>query len=280
MNGMDKSEALIRMEQLRKKAENGMKMEVWGGIGILILPVGLALLIGGIRKKEKAISDMDDLYKEVFIREPLEANFEEVTFAPMEGLSEETVEGFRICGMGNEFDSESYGTARFRDARIEMSEVVIDEYDRLAEKNNTKIIFKGRMMVIEFPNRITSSETVFSRSFTNRLLSNEEEERGKVSIENAEYGGIFDLYVSDPETASGPVAPQLMDRLKSLAVRHQGVAMKLVENRLILAIDDGAGELFYRKKGKIEFDSELAKVQEDLDDIKTIINRLLENPST
>lgn len=222
---MGKSDALLRMEELRKQARRGMNMEAWGYAGILILPVGLALLICGSRKKEKACQEMDELYREVFVREPLEENFEHTSFEPNAGFSEELVEGFQICSMGNEFDSEAYGKGDLQDVHMEMSDVKIVDYDRQAGKN-TKIVFKGRIVVLQFPKKIA------------------------------------------PEM----VSPQLHDLLDAIAARHQGADMKVMDQKLVLAINDGEGTLFYRQKKKdMSLEAELAKVQADMDDIKAMI---------
>ena len=271
---MNKSESLLRMEQLRKKALRGAELETWGYAGILLLPVGLGLLFAGIRMREKANQEMDELYREVFIREPLTGNFENVSFEPYEGFSEEMVEGFQLCPMGNEFDSEAYGKAVFNDASIEISNVTIDDYDRMAKKDNTTIYFKGRMFVIEFPEKIAASEKVYSRSFSYRELS-KEEESCKTDIENGTSEKLFDTYLSGTEDAGKPVSVQLLDRLKSLDKRHKGIAVKLEGNKLILALNDGDGIPFYRSKAKnISFDKELKRAQKDLDDIKAIITIL------
>ena len=228
---MRKSDALLRMEQLRKQAEKGMNMEAWGYAGILILPVGLPLLLCGIRKREKANTEMDELYREVFIREPLKENFENTSFEPYEGFSEEMVEGFQICRMGNEFDSEAYGKGDWQGVHMEMSNVTILDYDRTARKNNTTTIFKGRMIVLQFPERIESEQ----------------------------------------------ISSQLDERLKRVAARHQGVDMKVMDHKLILAINDGDGIVFYRQKKKdVSLEMELKKVQEDMDDIKAMITLVRE----
>ena len=268
---MNKSESLLRMEQLRKKALRGAELETWGYAGILLLPVGLGLLFAGIRMREKANQEMDELYREAFIREPLTENFEDVSFEPYEGFSEEMVEGFHLCRMGNEFDSEAYGRCSYQGVHIELSDVTIQDYDRVAKKNNTTVFFKGRMMVLEFPERIGTGETVFSKSFSHRALS-PEEEQGKILIENAEYDREFDLYVSDPQAASPRILPKLLEKLGALAERHNGAAAKLAGNQLILAVNDGEGTAFYRKKKKeVSLEEEMAKVQKDMDDIKAMI---------
>ena len=268
---MNKSESLLRMEQLRKKALRGAELETWGYAGILLLPVGLGLLFAGIRMREKANQDMDELYREAFIREPLTENFEDVSFEPYEGFSEEMVEGFHLCRMGNEFDSEAYGRCSYQGVHIELSDVTIQDYDRVAKKNNTTVFFKGRMMVLEFPERIGTGETVFSKSFSHRALS-PEEEQGKILIENAEYDREFDLYVSDSQAASPRILPKLLEKLGALAERHNGAAAKLAGNQLILAVNDGEGTAFYRKKKKeVSLEEEMAKVQKDMDDIKAMI---------
>ena len=173
--------------------------------------------------------------------------------------------------MGNEFDSEAYGKCSCKDVHVELSDVTIQDYARLAKKNNTTVFFKGRMVVLEFPEKIGTGETIFSKSFSHRALS-PEDEQGKLLIENEEYDRDFDLYVSDPQDRSQRILPRLLEELGSLSERHRGTAAKLDGNKLILALDDGEGAAFYRKKKKeVSLDGELAKVQKDMDDIKAMI---------
>ena len=270
---MRKSDAMLRMEELQRQAEKGLKMEIWGGIGILILPLGIGLLYAGSRKREKANMELDELYREVYVHEPLTNSFENVTFEPLEGFSEEKVGDFRICREGNEFDSEAYGKATFGDVRVEVSDVSIADYDRVATRNNLKTIFKGRMMQLEFPEKIASSETIYGKTFTAGIPDEEKKEKKAVTALGTEYGALFDLYVSDPGESKDLISLSLLDRLKSVSTRHRGVAMRVSGNKLILAMDDGGGDAFYRKKAKeVSLEKELMKVYEDLEDIKAMIS--------
>ena len=63
--------------------------------------------------------------------------------------------------------------------------------------------------------------------------------------------------------------------LASLAERHKSVDMKVDGKKVILALNDGEGIPFYREKKKdISPEKELAKVYEDLDDIKTLVSMI------
>ena len=68
-----------------------------------------------------------------------------LTDEDLDNISEEMVEGFQLCPMGNEFDSEAYGKCSCKDVHVELSDVTIQDYARLAKKNNTTVFFKGRM---------------------------------------------------------------------------------------------------------------------------------------
>ena len=51
--------------------------------------------------------------------------------------------------------------------------------------------------------------------------------------------------------------------------------MKVLDDKLILAINDGDGTAFYRQKKKeVSLEAELTKVQEDMDDIKAMIEMI------
>jgi len=126
---------------------------------------------------------MRELYKDAFVREPLENNFENVLYEPNGGYSDEDIESFGICSMGNRRWSEDYINASYAGVNFQIAEVKVREVHESEERSSSTTYFEGRMMVFYFPHKLVSAVSVFSRKFKYRALSRREEKETKVQSE-------------------------------------------------------------------------------------------------
>ena len=271
------NEAMMKLQEKRNKAGRTILFLVFGAFLLIIPPVGIAVLLYGAWRVQKLQKEMKDLYKDAFVREPLMNNFENVHYEPNGGFLRENIEAFQLCEMGNSFWSEDYIRATFQGVNFEVAEVNMREVDRSSDSNRVETYFEGRMMVFHFPDKLVSSVSVFSQKYKHRPLSRREAKETKVELEMVQFNKDFDVYSENQQDAFYLITPHFMERLQFLAGRYESIAMHVVGNRVFLGFNEPGKKIFDANidVGKVDIDQEMAKVQAEIDDIKTFITMIL-----
>ena len=118
------------MDEKRKKVYKYMWMFYGGLIPSLIIPaflvIGLPLIIYGGTKFFKAQKEINALYKDTFVKGPLQQNFENVTYNPEQGFDRETVRNFNLVRMSGVFSSEDYIRASYQGVNFEMMKIPME----------------------------------------------------------------------------------------------------------------------------------------------------------
>jgi hypothetical protein len=270
-------EAIARLQEQRNAAGKSMLFVLLGAFFLIIPPIGLLLIFIGYQKVQRARREMPALYKDAFVREPLMNNFENVTYEPNRGFSEENVKNFGLCLTANRFWSEDYINATYQGVNFEVAEVNVVDVDTSSDSSRSETYFEGRMMVFHFPNKLVSSVSVFSKKFKHRALSRREAKETEVELESMQFNNIFDVYSLTQQDAFYLITPHFMERLQLLADKYQSIAMRVVGNQVILAFNEPGKKIFDQnvEVGKLDIDQEMAKVQGEIDDIKIFISMIL-----
>ena len=271
------NEAITRLQEKRNAAGKSMLFVLLGAFFLIIPPIGLILIFIGYLKVQNARKEMPGLYKDAFVREPLQNNFENVIYEPNQGFTEENVKNFGLCQTANCFWSEDYIRAMYQGVNFEVAEVRVVDVDHSSDSNRSVTYFEGRMMVFNFPNTLVSSVTAFSKKFKHRALSRREEKETQVELESVQFNDTFDVYSLVQQDAFYLITPHFMERLQLLAAKYDSIAMRVVGNRVILAFNEPGKKIFDQniEVGKLDIDQEMAKVQGEIDDIKTFITAIL-----
>jgi len=99
------NEALERLQKRRNQIGSSMLLMVLGAVFLVFPPIGLAIVFFGLYRISKIRKEMKGLYKDAFVREPLNNNFDNVVYEPERGYSQDAVRDFQVCKMGNAFYS-------------------------------------------------------------------------------------------------------------------------------------------------------------------------------
>ena len=273
------NEAITKLQEKRNKTGKGIIFIAIGALFLVIPPIGLAIILYGTHRIQKLRQEMKELYKEAFVREPLMNNFENVTYKPQWGFPAETVESFQLCQMGNQFYSEDYIRASYAGVDFEIAEVrVYDVYSTDDRDERSTTYFEGRMMVFHLPDKAVYPMSIFSRKYRHRAISRREAKQTKVEFESSRFNKAFDVYAQSEHDAFYLLTPQFMERLEILADKYaDGIAMHMIGSSVALAISEPGKNAFDAEieVGKLDFDKEMAKVQGEIDDIKTLITMIL-----
>ncbi|MBR6364898.1 MAG: DUF3137 domain-containing protein [Lachnospiraceae bacterium] len=273
------NEAITKLQEKRNKTGKGIIFIAIGALFLVIPPIGLAIILYGTHRIQKLRQEMKELYKEAFVREPLMNNFENVTYEPQWGFPAETVESFQLCQMGNQFYSEDYIRASYAGVDFEIAEVrVYDVYSTDDRDERSTTYFEGRMMVFHLPDKAVYPMSIFSRKYKHRAISRREAKQTKVEFESSRFNKAFDVYAQSEHDAFYLLTPQFMERLEILADKYaDGIALHMIGSSVALAISETGKNAFDAEieVGKLDFDKEMAKVQGEIDDIKTLITMIL-----
>ena len=235
-----------------------------GGFMILVfLMIGIGVyLINGSTKRYKS------LYKELFVEEPLRQNFDNVFYSPNAGFSEDEVRGFNLIPSWNKFKTEDYLKATYRNIDFQMADFVIER----TSGKSTVLIFKGRIIVFDFPSKFIMSTYIFTKD---ELYSNKPR-RGigeKIEMESIEFNRTFNVYSDMPHDSFYLLTPHFMEKLMKMKKLYPGFAISFQGNRVIVALNERSNNAFdnnYIQKD-LSYPEEIQKIQGDIDDIKKII---------
>ena len=271
------NEAITQLQAKRDAVGKTMLFLVFGAFLLMIPPVGIVVLLYGAYRVSKLRKEMKDLYKDAFVREPLNNNFDNVVYEPSGGFTKEGVESFRLCEMGNRFGSEDYIRASYKGVGFEVAEVAVTEVDTSDDRNHSETYFQGRMMVFNFPDKLVNEVSLYSRKFKHRAITRREAKDYKVELESMQFNEEFDVYSPVQQDAFYLITPHFMERLHILAGKYESIAVNVVGNRVVLGFNEPNVNVFDANidVGKLDIEKEMAKVQGEIDDIKVLIAVIL-----
>ena len=270
--------ALQELENKRKQIRNGWFCILAGAPCLLVPPVGLALLGVGYYLFTKGKQDMAKLYKEAIVRAPLQYNFGQVNYQPKGGLTRQQIEGIGLC-FGDNYYTEDYIQAAYHGVTFQSSDVHIVDVHHTKDGDTTTTLFKGRMMMFEFPQKLVQGVHIFSKNFKNRTIKDKGNKYyNKVEMESVEFNNLFDTYgmIGNEHDVFYFFTPQLMERLTYLNGKYESIAMHATNNMICFAFNEPNNNAFDYKSTKFlknfDVNEEMAKVQADIDDIKILID--------
>jgi hypothetical protein len=239
---------------------------------MLLIFIGAAIGIYGIRISAGTNKAYKQLYKDLFVMQPLSKNFDNLYYDWAQGFSEQAVASFSLCKMGNRFHSEDYIKASYEGIPFELSDVTV-EYHTSGKNSHTTTYFKGRMLVIDFPEKMVNSVQIFSKSFNYRANHTNFGKPQKVEMESVEFNRAFDVRAVSPHDAFYLITPAFMERLALITMRTRSVAIHTCGNKMVIGFNEPSNNAFDASNmyKPISYPDEMDKVQKDIDDIKELI---------
>ena len=249
--------------------ESAMTQVIFYAIIIAIIFSGIQ--ITRVNKEYKAI------YKDIFVEEPIVKNFDNAIYLPTKGFISADVSSFNLVKMGNRFSSEDYIKASYMGVPFEVSDVTV-QYHTSGKNSHTTTYFRGRMMIFDFPERIANSVRIYSNTFKYRAgegFFGKMHNADKIELESIDFNRMFDVYSASDFDTYYLLTPLFMERLMKLAAKYKSVALNAYGNRIVIGFNE-LNNAFDAKNmfEKISYPEEMAKIQDDIDDIKDIISTI------
>ena len=235
--------------------------------------LGAIIGIYGIYLNRGTNNAYKQLYKDLFVIQPLEENFQSVFYDWEKGFSENAVKNFGLCKMGNRFSSEDYIKASYMGIPFELSDVTVQYHTSSGRSSHTTTYFKGRMLVIDFPEKMVNSVQIFSNRFQYRAKLSNYLNTQKVQLESVDFNKYFDVNSISPHDAFYLITPEFMERLMQIYIRSNSIAIHICGNKMVIGFNEPYNNAFDASNmyKPISYPVEMEKVQKDINDIKELI---------
>lgn len=233
---------------------------------LVLVVIAIAAMLG--RKKSK---EFKELYKQHFVAALLGEFFENPQYIWDKGFTSDAVRSFGLSQMGNRFYSEDYISGTYKGIPFEQSDVKIQYHTSSGKSSHTTTYFSGRMFVFHFTGRNVLPVQIFSERFSYRAKPIERFKMNKVNLESVEFNKRFDVKAVNEHDAFYVLTPQMMEKLFDLQSRFGNVALNFSGDRLFLGFNCGMGAFDPDKRRPIDYPTERARMQRDMQVIIDII---------
>lgn len=278
-------EKMDRLEAVRRRAEIGICLI---GIGIIVFFISMGIfqaekgmyigiilgVVGGFVFRGTHAA-YQKIYKDLFVEEPLNKNFENVFYAWRSGFNLDEVNDFNICTKVDKVVSEDYVKADYKGIHFEMSDVKAISNMRHG-KNDSGIRFQGRIIAFDFPDKAVKNTLVYTKPFFYRSKEYAAKQN-IVKMESTAFNHDFDVYSDDAHDVFYLLTPHFMEQLDKLYKKYPKMCIRFTGNKVIVGLDEQAINNSFDKTAwtiKTTYPEEMAKVQNDIDDIKRIITMI------
>ena len=220
-------------------------------------------------------------YKAYFVATSLERTFTHLTYDHAKPLPKDVLKSTSMINTGDRYHSNDLTIARYKDVALVQADAHIEVEHTDSEGRTTySTIFRGRIMIFEFPKKFNFKLELIGRRFHAYKIPGKNPTTGrkmqKIETESTEFNQTFHIYGEDGFETFYLLDPAIMVKIQAIAERYQGrLLLGFVENKLLIALNDGKDSFEPPKSSKpIDEQAELLKVQSDIKIITDFIDEL------
>ena len=243
------------LELLRKKAvkkiTTGAVITIITGIIIFVISrnfemLSLPLVIGGIITtivSHKDVSLFKDTYKKSIVLEIFKSLFTDVKYLPEHGISRSVLDSTNMIDTGDNFYSDDYVSAKYKNVSFEFSDVEIqEEYTDSDGDKHIVTIFEGQWYVFDFNKSFKADLQVCEKGFRNAKRGSffGPKKFSRVELEDIEFNKEFNVYAQNSLDAFYVLTPGTMTKIKELNDKVQGkMLFCFINNKLHVGLHSG-----------------------------------------
>lgn len=206
-------------------------------IGLCVSVIVLSCIYGSVKKKYVAA------YKELYLRDMLEQEFEEVTVDFENGFSEEQIAKGHLLTLHERFYSNDYVSAKLYGIPFECSDVHIQDVVRSGKHTSVVTRFQGLYMMVPLKKKFTSWLVVREKEFLDngnpREWLSDMPELEKIEVEDERFNELYSIYASDGTEAFYLLTPAFIEKLIDFEKRFEGRCyFGFWNQKMHIAIDD------------------------------------------
>lgn len=240
---------------------------------LLIIPVIIAVIIPQSMRKNYV-----RMYKQILVQGEIEKVFVDGRLNLDAGLAKETVFASRLVSKGNIYTSNDIITGRYRDVDVQVADVLIQNRVQTGKSSTTVTYFKGRWMILSGVKKTADKVYVVGRDF--RYFGGQDwgfnrPKLDKIETESIDFNKAFKVYAGDGHDAFYILTPVMMENL--MAFPSDGsVALYNEDNVMTVALSTNRDAFEPKLFSPLDYNAEIAAIQEDLQRITRVIDELIE----
>lgn len=238
----------------------------------------IALVIASLLTGKEA-GEYRKAYKAYFIEQNMRKIFTNLDYHHDQGLSRQAVAATGMINTGDVYSSNDFTSGKYKDVDFTQADAHIQTVHTDSDGNTYyTTIFKGRIMLFEFPKKFNFNLELISRKFHPYRIpkSTNGRKMTKIHTESSEFNRIFKIYGEDGFEAFYILDPAFMVKMQAIAEAHKSkILFGFTNNQLVIALNDGNDSFEPPKSRKpLDEQAELNRVSSDLKTITDFVDQL------
>lgn len=208
-------------------------------IEFFVFSIIIGIFISAIATYGKA-KNFNLLYKNTIVLSVFKKLFNNINYNPDFGISRDVIASTEMVDMGNEYESNDYLSATYKNIKFETADVTITQVTHDSKGNTHRsTYFKGQWYVFDFNKNFKSNIQVCEYSFmhnkTGGLFSSNR--LRKIELEDMEFHKKFEVFAQNDLEAFYILTPSVIQRIKLLEEKINGaLILCFVNNKLHLGV--------------------------------------------
>lgn len=250
---------------------------LWGAGISLLLGSEIANFFFG-----KKIKKLNLDYKNEIVSSIFNSVFQNVFYQPGDGIREGIIGGTCIFPAPDNFESNDYIRAKYKNVEFEFSDVFMEEERENVvrdEKNDTTrvekyyvTLFKGQWLIFNFNKRFKRSMQIIEKGFRQAVIggTNFNTSMSKIEFEDSRFNKIFSVYAMNDYEAFYIMTPSMINNIMELKSKiNKKILFCFTGNKLHIGISNSKDLFEINMYRKINLDRVSNEI---LNEIKLITN--------
>lgn len=220
-------------------------------------------------------------YKGYFVEQNFQKIFTNLSYSHEAGLDPDVLNSTEMIDTGDVYSSNDLTVAKYKKVGFAQADVHIQREQTDSEGHVTYYtIFKGRIMIFEFPKKFNFKLELIGKKFRTSQVPSKDRITGrkmvKIQTESNEFNHIFKIYGQDGFETFYLLDPARIVKIQTIAERYNyKILFGFLDNQMLVAIDDGKDSFEPPRASKpLDEKAELKKVATEIKVITDFVDEL------
>ena len=246
---------------------------------VLFFILMIAIIIISFTSRKEAAA-YRNAYKTYFIEQNLRKTFTNLQYDHSQGMDKNLLKATGMVNTGDRYSSNDLTIASYKDVKFVQADARIEEEHTDSDGDTYYVtIFRGRMMIFEFPKKFNFKLELIGGGFGAARVPGPSEngrKMSRVNTESNEFNRTFRIFGEDGFEAFYILDPAFMVKIQNIADHYKHkLLLGFIDNKLLIALSNGK-DSFEPPKASIPIDekAELEKINSDIKVITDFVDQL------